>query len=251
VAAYETFIRQSSDAQLKAEAQTKLATLQANARKAAEEEQAAFIAATNGRSASALAAFLRRYPNTTRRVEAENLIEQLDLESALAEGSVRMLKDFLVRHPKTKHAQQVRGKLAEISFSEAERAGTDDALITFIQEFHTSTFLKPAVQKLKHYDGINPGQTIPWAALPGVAGTLKAAGYDISMNMSAFDIEPDVVDYQGHAMVGAMRFFKANTKATINFRKWTRFDDHLALGVAAITPNGLVFDETSTVLRQK
>lgn len=208
ISAYENFIKNTMDKQLVPEAQMQINKIL--------EEQDAFERAKKSNSADTIVAFLKNYPQTNFKKEAEKLIEQFRLDDAIS-------------------------------------VGTDEALLAFLKDCGDISLCRKAVIMLKGYAVISPSQVIPWSSLPTVfcSGETSTEKYPFGVDMHAFSIVPEEDFYSGHMYAGGWKRLYQPNSVNLIFHKFTTFDGFGAIGKAAPTNEGLLFDAESLVVQKR
>jgi hypothetical protein len=140
-----------------------------------------------------------------------------------------------------------------VAFEKAVNAGTDAALIEFMQTSKTGSYDEMALVKLKSYKSVPNKKLIPWVIIPSVyTGAQEIGspeGFHCAINMDAFSSRVTEQCNGTYLAVGPIFYFKPDT-TTLLFKKWTIFDKYLVKGTALVKLDGLSFTDDSVVLEK-
>ena len=110
-------------------------------------------------SIEAYQAFIKKYPKSDFKSEAENQIKILKKEaldgrwkSAQEQNDIDAYKDFLKSDGRSEYADEAKKKLADLEWKKAEAANTRYALKEFVKKYGSSSHAATANEKLKNYD---------------------------------------------------------------------------------------------------
>jgi outer membrane protein assembly factor BamD (BamD/ComL family) len=257
IAAFEDFIKMTSNEQLKAEANSQIDRIRT--------EETSFTKAKGSNTIAEISSFISKYPNSVYNKEANQILEKLYFEQSFTSGSLIALHDFLIRYPKSQYAEQINQKIPAAEFSEAITIGTDDALIAFIKSHNDAQLIKDAILKLTAYQIVDISKTITWENLKTVyCGGAESGGkkYLCGINFRAFNPGIDEISMQS-LIAGPLRYYEPDV-ASLVFFNWTEFDGYFVKSTnlnhltydkksyyteASVKKDGLLFEENSIVLK--
>lgn len=258
VAAFEDFIKMTSNEQFIADAKSQIEKIRA--------EEALFIKAKGSNTIAEISSFIYKYPYSVFNKEANIILEKLNFEQSIADGSLIELNSFLKKYPKSKYASKINQKIPTAELAEAISSGTDDALITFIKSHQDAQLIGNAILKLKTFQKVDISKTIPWESLKTVyCGSAESDGkkYLCGINFNAFNPGINEISFRS-VMAGPFRYYEPDVASLIIF-DWTEFDGYFVKSTnlnhqtsdlksfytkASVKIDGLLFEPNSIVLRK-
>jgi hypothetical protein len=111
-------------------------------------EDTAWLQVQDSRSVSALEGFLKRFPNSAHRGEAEPKLDDLYWAKATDANNVADLRDYQSRYPNGRHSQDAQTEIAKLDSQQAQNTGDPRVLEDFLKKYPSGGFHDQAAAKL-------------------------------------------------------------------------------------------------------
>jgi serine/threonine-protein kinase len=111
-------------------------------------EGTAWLQVQDSRSISALEGFLKRFPNSAHRGEAEPKLDDLYWQKATDANDVANFRDYQSRYPNGRHAQDAQNEIVKLDWQLAQNTSDTSVLEDFLKRYPSGSFHDQAAAKL-------------------------------------------------------------------------------------------------------
>jgi len=111
-------------------------------------DDTAWLQVRDSQSIDALETFIKSFPNSAHRAEAEPRLEDLYWAKASEANTLAELRDYQSKYPNGRHSQDAQSQIAKLDWQQAQITSDPRALEDFLKKYPSGSFHDQAATKL-------------------------------------------------------------------------------------------------------